>query len=131
MRTASERPLVQPEEDLSGDLGRQDQIQVSVIPLQIPTILTLESTPIVAGTGTWIDQEPKTFQYFFAYLLLKKNIYIKNINYYAIIYCSVFEKYFNWLLLNKPARLNRERSLVPLVISVPFIHRWYNQPLFS
>lgn len=72
LRTASERPLVQPEEDLSGDLGRQDQIQVSVIPLQIPTILTLESTPIVAGTGTWIDQEPKTFQYFFAYLLLKK-----------------------------------------------------------
>lgn len=29
LRAASERPLVQPEEDLGGNLGRQDQVQVS------------------------------------------------------------------------------------------------------
>jgi len=29
LRAASERPLVQPEEDLGGDLGWQDQVQVS------------------------------------------------------------------------------------------------------
>lgn len=86
MHTASERPLVQPEEDISGDLGRQDQIQVSVIPLQSPTMSTLESTPIVAGTGTWISQEPETFLYRI-FAVLKKYLYKR---YYAIIYVTMF-----------------------------------------
>jgi len=99
LHTASERPLVQPEKDLSGDLGWQDQIQVSIITLLIPTIPALESTPIVAGTG--IRGSIRNLKHIFPiplHICCFKKYYKRYIIYHIIllmlIYIGVFEIYF-------------------------------------